>query len=163
MRGKTAQIQIRVTPAQKADLGRRARAAGTDLSAWVLGRLLPDGRTRFMELLRALEREPRSSFVLAELHDLLISAGRADFLATVETLPSGKLDSISANQVAAMVETRAARLGIRPPSWVSSVRPLREPWFPTTLQSLRLHLLCNSPAAFRCRNLFVDSVVGDRV
>lgn len=163
MQGKTAQLQIRVTPAQKADLGRRARAAGMDLSAWVLGRLLPNSRTRFMELVRALEREPNSSFVLAELHDLLSSGGRADFLVTVETLPSGKLDPISANQLAAMVETRAARLGVRPPSWVLSIRPLREPWFPTTLQSLRLHLLCNSPPAFRCRNLFVDSTLGDRV
>lgn len=163
MQAKTAQLQIRVTPAQKADLGRRARAAGMDLSAWVLGRLLPDGRTRFIALVRALERDPSSSFVLAELHDLLMSTGRADFLATIETLPNGKLDAISANQVAAMVETRAAALGIRPPSWVSNVHPLREPWFPTTLRSLRLHLLCNSPPAFRCRNLFVDSTLGDRI
>jgi hypothetical protein len=163
MRGKTAQLQIRVTPAQKAELGRRARAAGLDLSAWVLGRLLPEGRCRFAELVRALDREADSSFVLAELHDLLTAVGRADFLATVDAAPSLKLDPVVANQLAAMVETRAAQLGIRPPSWVSSIRPLHEPWFPTTLRSLRLHLLCNSPPAFRCRNLFVDATLGDRV
>jgi hypothetical protein len=160
---KTSQLQIRVSPAQKAELARRARAEGMDLSAWVLDRLLPQSRLRLVELVRALAREPGSSFVLAEIHDLLESLGRGDFASTLEALPTTKLDAVSANQLAAMVETRAARLRVSPPKWISQIAPLEHPWFPTTLLSLRLHLLCNAPAAFRCRNLFVDSTLGDRV
>jgi uncharacterized protein (DUF1778 family) len=86
---KTSQLQIRVAPAQKAELARRARAEGMDLSSWVLSRLLPQNRVL-------------------------------------------KLDALSANQLAAMVETRAARLHVRPPKWVSEISPLEQPWFPTT-------------------------------
>ena len=159
---KTSQLQIRVAPAQKAELARRARAEGMDLSAWVLSRLLPQSRVRFIELVRALGREPGSSFVLAEIHDFLESLGRGDFKTALDVLPARKLDAISANQLAAMAETRAARLHVRPPVWTSEIPPLEQPWFPTTLLSLRLDLLCNAPAAFRCRNLFVDSTLGDR-
>jgi hypothetical protein len=159
---KTSQLQIRVTPAQKAELARRARSAGMDVSTWVLGRLLPEARLRFVALVAALVREPMSPFVLAELHDLLESLAQADFGSAVEVLPRGKLGEVSANQLAAMVETRAAALGIFPPQWTGDIEPLREPWFPTTLRALRLHLLCNSPPAFRRRNLFVDATLGDR-
>jgi hypothetical protein len=103
-----------------------------------------------------------SPFVLAELHDLLESFAWADFEGAVEVLPRGQLDALCANQLAAMVETRAARLGVFPPQWTYDIEPLREPWFPTTLRALRLHLLCNSPPAFRRRNLFVDATLGDR-
>jgi len=160
---KTSQLQIRVAPAQKAELARKARAEGMDLSSWVLSRLLPPRRLRFVELVRELARDPGSTFVLAELHDFLESLGRGDFATALEVLPTNKLDALSANQLAAMVETRAARLHVRPPQWASKISPLEQPWFPTTLMSLRLHLLCNAPAAFRCRNLFVDSSLGDRV
>ena len=160
---KTSQLQIRVAPAQKAELARRARAEGMDLSSWVLSRLLPQNRLRFVELVRTLAREPGSNFVLAAIHDFLESLGRGDFKTALEVLPPNKLELVSANQLAAMVETRAARLHVRPPQWASEIAPLEQPWFPTTLLSLRLHLLCNAPAAFRCRNLFVDSTLGARV
>ena len=133
-----------------------------DLSTWVLSRLLPQSRLRFVDLVRALAREPGSSFVLAELHDFLESLGRGDFTIALEVLPTSKLDAVSANQLAAMVETRAARLRVRPPEWAAEIAPLEQPCFATTLLSLRLHLLCNAPAAFRCRNVFVDSTLGDR-
>jgi len=160
---KTSQLQVRVSPRQKAELGRRARAAGRDLSSYVLERVLPAAGARFVELVRSLSHRPFDSFLFAELHDLLQSLGTAEFEMAVEYAPAGGLDERSANQLAAMIETRAARLGVRPPDWVNSIRALRHPWFPTELLSLRVHLLCNSPAAFRRRNLFVDSTLGDRV
>jgi hypothetical protein len=43
------------------------------------------------------------------------------------------------------------------------VPPLDEPHFATPLRGLRLHLLRASPVAFKRRNIFVDSSVGDRV
>jgi hypothetical protein len=73
------------------------------------------------------------------------------------------MDPVRANQLAAMIELRAAELRVRPPAWVEQVPPLATPWFATSLVGLRLHLLCNSPPAFRRRNLFVDSTLGDRV
>jgi uncharacterized protein (DUF1778 family) len=160
---KTSQLQIRVSPRQKAELGRRARAAGRDLSSYVLERVLPQAGVRFVELARALSQRPFDSFLFAELHDLLQSLGSTDFEMAVAHSPGVVLDDRSANQLAAMIETQAARLGAEPPDWVNRVRPLRRPWFSTELVSLRVHLLCNAPAAFRRRNLFVDSTLGDRV
>ena len=160
---KTAQIQLRVTPAEKADLMRRARAAGLDLSAWMLHRLLPNRRGAFFALVRSLGATSRPSYVLAEIHDLLADLRKAEFSSVTEALSVAGLDDIRANQLAAMVETTAARLRVDPPEWVEQVGPLATPWFASELVSLRLHLLCNSPPAFRRRNLFVDSTIGDRV
>ena len=160
---KTAHIQIRVSPAQKAELVRHARAAGLDMSSYVLGKAMPDGGARFGALVRSLSEAPRDPFILAELADLLSNIGALAFRETVAHLPSGKLDLVSSNLLSAMVETRAAKLGVHPPDWVAEVDALDVPWFPTELSSLRLHLLCHSPPAFRRRNLFVDSTLGDRV
>ena len=156
-------MQIRVTPGQKRELERCARAAGLDLSSWMLGRLIPPRRESFAKLVRALASQRDSSYVLAELGDLLSSLDRAELGSVVDTLPAAHLDELAANQLAAMVETVATKKGIRPPSWTNDIEPLRTPWFPTTLLSLRLHLLCNSPPAFRRRNLFVDSTLEHRV
>ncbi len=160
---KTSQIQLRVTPAQKAELVRRARAAGLDLSAWMLGSLLPERRLQFAKLVRSLDTSARPAFVLAELHDLLSAVGKAELATVTELSTVPRLDPVRANQLAAMVELRAAELRVRPPSWVEQVPPLATPWFATNLVGLRLHLLCNAPPTFRRRNLFVDSTLGDRV
>jgi hypothetical protein len=160
---KSAQIQLRVTPGQKADLVRRARASGLDLTAWMLHSLIPGERSRFLALVRSLATSSHASYVLAELHDLLASLAQATFMTVVDGLPATMLDDLRGNQLAAMVETRAAQLRVQPPSWVAQIEPLQIPWFASELLSLRLHLLCNSPPAFRRRNLFVDSTVGDRV
>jgi hypothetical protein len=160
---KTAQIQLRVTPAEKADLMRRARAAGLDLSAWMLQRLLPDRRGAFFALVRSLRGTTRPSYVWAEIHDLLAGLRKGEFSTVTETVSVVGLDDVRANQLAAMVETTAARLRVDPPDWVDRIDALATPWFASELVSLRLHLLCNSPPAFRRRNLFVDSTVGDRV
>jgi hypothetical protein len=146
----------------KADLVRRARAEGLDLSSWMLARLAPERRHRFLGLVRALGTRAESISVLAEISDLLNDCGRAELATVTELPPLAKLGELHANQLAAMVETRAACLGIRPPQWVAEVEPLRKPWFASELASLRLYLLSNSPPAFRRRNLFVDSTVGDR-
>jgi hypothetical protein len=62
-----------------------------------------------------------------------------------------------------MVETAAHRHKVPPPDWTLAVQPLSEPAFGSPLQSLRLHLLVAAPPAFKRRNIFVDSSVGDRV
>ena len=129
----------------------------------MLHRLLPDRRARFVALVRSLAATSRPAYVLAEIHDLLAALKRAEFSTVTEALSAASLDEVRANQLAAMVETTAARLRVGPPDWVEQVSPLGTPWFASELVSLRLHLLCNSPPAFRRRNLFVDSTIGDRV
>jgi len=161
-KAKTSQIQIRVSPQAKAELMRRARAAGMDLTGWMLARLLPDESIRFRSLVRDLATPEDPSFVLAELNSFLSSLGAGALAAALEVPPDVRLDDLRANQVAAMVETAAERLGVRPPPWIEEIPPLRTPWFASSLVSLRLHLLTRSPPAFRRRNLFVDSTLGDR-
>jgi hypothetical protein len=140
---KTEQIQLRVSRAEKAALVRRARAEGLDLSAWMLRRLLPPQRVRWFGLVESLSGSAKPSFVLAEIHDFLAALGQGALPDAVGDLPRARLDEISANQLAAMVETRSAQLGVRPPDWVLDVSPLAVPWFGTELMSLRLHLLCH--------------------
>ncbi len=160
---KSEQLQIRLTPAQKASLRRRARRAGQDVSAYVLARVAPAAGERFREILAALRDRGEERFALASLHDLLADLPRGEF---PEALAEAPLDGLSAearNRVAAMVEHAAARSVVPPPAWTRGVAPLEEPRFAADLPGLRAHLLRASPVAFRRRNLFVDAAVGDRV
>jgi len=160
---KTSQIQLRVTPAEKKELTRRARAEGMDLSSWMLGRLVPPARARLQQLVQTLAKGNAPSFVFASIHDLLADLQRGDFDGVTGELALGGLEPFRANYLAAMVEAVAARLRTAPPAWVRQVEPLEVPWFASSLASMRLHLLSSSPPPFRARNLFVDASVGDRV
>jgi hypothetical protein len=159
---RTAQLQIRLTPAEKESLRRRARAVGRTLSEFVLGCVFPAEGSRFGAILDALREPGDRSHALAELHDLLADLGPGEFEGA---LPPPDLDGLGPevrNQVAAMVEHAAARRGGVPPAWTREIPPLDAPVFAAPLRSLRAHLLRASPAAFRRRNIFVDAAVGDR-
>jgi hypothetical protein len=58
-------------PDEKSAIGRLARAAGLDVSSYVLARALPAAQDRFDGLLRALAAPHGRSYVLAELNDFL--------------------------------------------------------------------------------------------
>lgn len=161
---KDTQLQIRVSAAEKAAIRTAAERAGMDVSAWVLSRALPRRGKRFRELLQALVEDPtRRRFSLAALNDLLTSTPASAFPETVGEPPGAPWDEWTANYVAAMTETAAHRLKVTPPAWTATVVPLARPWFSSPFPGLRLHLLLASPPAFRRRNLFVDSTIGDRV
>jgi len=160
---RSAQLQIRVTPREKARLKRLARAAGMDLSAYVLSRALPPESERLAGLLEALRRQGDRRFALAEFDEVLSALSAADFPLAVESLDVTRLDSLTQNQVAAMVEQAAAQRQAPPPAWTRDVVALERPWFATDLKALRLHLLRASPVVFRRRNLFVDAGIGSRV
>jgi hypothetical protein len=162
-RPKTEQLQIRVSEQEKSELQRRAQGAGMSVSSWVLARLLPAKAAAFRELLRELSGTDRPSFVLAELSDLLAELSVAEFPSVLATAPPSKLSRWLTAYVAAMVEHAAAKKRARVPSWVLDTGPVEEPYFASSLASLRLHLLVSSPPAFKRRNLFVDATVGDRV
>lgn len=160
---KTEQLQIRVTAVEKAALRRMARTAGLDVSAYVLSRALPNHRLRFQELVGSVAHDDERRFALAELNDLLASLTRAELSDAIGDAPVLDVAPYWQNYVAAMVEQAAHQKDISPPEWLRKVEPLTAPHFAVPLASLRLHLLCASPVAFRRRNIFVDSSVGDRV
>lgn len=163
MAAKSQQLQIRIAPAQKAALRRLARAAGLDVSSYVLARLLPPEQGRFAELLRRMGEEADRRFALAELHDFLRSCAPTQFPEAVAVADLRDLPAWLRNYVAAMVEQAAEQKGFAPPAWVREVTPLEAPHFATRLRSLRLHLLAAAPAAFKRRNIFVDAGIGARV
>jgi hypothetical protein len=163
MATKSQQLQIRVTAAEKARLKRLAAAAGEDVSSYVLLRALPPAQRRFSELLSLLGRSDDHRYVLAELNDFLASLAAAELREAVAHAEVGALSPFLQNYVAAMVEYACYQKGAAPPEWPARVAPLEGPYFATPLRSLRLHLLQQTPVAFKRRNIFVDATVGDRV
>lgn len=163
MAAKSSQLQIRVAPAQKAALRRLARAAGLDVSAYVLARALPPAQARFSGILRALREAEDRRFALAELNDFLQACAPGGFAEAVEHADLGELPAQVRNYVAAMVEQAAGQKRVAAPAWAQDVAPLDSPYFATPLVSLRLHLLRGAPVAFKRRNIFVDAGVGARV
>ena len=159
---KSVQLQIRVSPAEKAAIRRAARRAGMDMSGYVLARVLPAPVGRFQDLAAACADSQGASFALAELNSWLASLGGGELQEAVASPPPA-LTPYLANYVAAMVEVACAQRGIPPPAWTGAIAPLAEPVFGSALASLRLHLLTHSPPPFRRRNIFIDSSVGSRV
>jgi uncharacterized protein (DUF1778 family) len=163
MTSRSQQLQIRVTPQEKSALRRHARAAGQDLSAYVLALAFPNAAKPFADLLEAIGDESTRRFALAALNDALSALAPIEFSAAVESIDVRTLDPLWQNYVAAMVEQAARALGTRTPEWTQSVVPLDRPYFATTLRSIRSYLLRDSPVVFKRRNLFVDASVGARV
>jgi hypothetical protein len=159
---KSDQLQIRVSPAEKAAIQRAARRAGLDMSAYVLARVLPAVARRFQDLTEACRDPQGARFALAELNSWLASLSAGELQEAVLS-PPAELTPHLANYVAAMVEYACGRHGVVPPAWTRAIAPLTEPVFASTLMSLRLHLLSHSPPPFRRRNIFIDASIGSRV
>ena len=160
---KTAHLQLRVSPDEKAAILRAARRAGMDMSSFVLTRVLPAHERRAQELLRALQDESSQRVVLAELNDLLTRLAAEELGQAVAVPPPATLSAETSNYWAAMVEHACAERRIPPPAWTRSIAPLEKPIFGSSLESLRLHLLVRSPPAFKRRNIFIDTTIGGRV
>jgi uncharacterized protein (DUF1778 family) len=160
---KKAQLQIRITKAEKAAIHQAATRAGMDMSAYVLSRVLPEVSARFQECLVQCASPASARFALAELNSLLSKLTPGEMREAVAMPPSVTLTPFLANYVAAMVEYGCARCSVAAPAWTRSVAPLDEPSFGTTLLSLRLHLLTHTPPPFRLRNIFIDSSLGRQI
>ena len=160
---KSEQLQIRISPTDKARIRDRAAEAGMTVSDWVLCQAFPPVEQQFRALVEALAANPgKRSFAFAAIHDFLDRLSSSELAQSVSNPPGIGLAPFEANYLAAMVEYAAASKGVAPPRWTGAVPPLPEPWFGTSLMSLRLHLLTCSPPPFRRRNLFVDSSIGQR-
>ena len=160
---KSTQLQIRVTPTQKSAIARAARRAGIGMSEYVLGRALPDQTAQWRAGLRELVRVEGARIALAELSTWLAGLGAGELPSAIDAPPPRELSEFHANYVAAMAEHVCAARGVEAPGWTREVAPLARPVFASELASLRLHLLTHSPAPFRRRNIFVDTVVGGQV
>jgi hypothetical protein len=165
--GKTHQLQIRVSGAQKHAIQRAAGRAGMDMSTWVLSKLVPPAGPRFRELTRAVADRgidaAERRFAFAELNAFLAAVPPGEFTNAVPEPPPDDTDPYTANYMAAMVETAAHRNRLPAPAWTERIAPLDEPVFGSSLMSLRLHLLMQAPPAFRRRNIFVDASIGAQV
>jgi len=161
---KTSQLQIRVDANEKARIRQRANDAGMDVSKWVLQKLLPPVEERFRQICEDLAGGSAGrTYVLAELHDYFNRLEPREFSLAVRYPPPVQLPPFEANYLAAMLEYTAAEKKAPAPEWVKDIEPLDMPWFASSLQNLRLYLLTHSPPAFRRRNLFIDSSVGERI
>jgi len=160
---RSEQLQIRVSPAEKAAIRRAAQHAAMDMSAYVLSRALPAPAIRLQACVEACAGPAPPSFGLAEIDTLLASWTAAELRDAIATPPIIALTPFLSNYIAAMIEQVCERRSVRVPSWVRAIQPLPEPAFGSTLKSLRLHLLTHSPPPFRRRNIFIDTKVGDRV
>ena len=162
-KNKILQLQLRISPEDKAAIIRHAKKANMGISEWVLNKALPPAEQAFGELVLKLKSDPNPKYVLAEIHDLLNSATADEFELMVARIPQVLLSSYLANYLAAMVEYAAAKKGKKPPRWTEEIPALTKPVFSSDLQNLRLYLLTHSPPPFRCRNIFIDSSIGERV
>ncbi len=159
---KSAQLQIRVSPQQKEAIRRAALRAGMDISSFVLSRVLSTQEERYHTLLRKLASAKDESFALAELSDFLENLDKQNFSPSLAREPKGITEGTRA-YIASMIEHAARQKNALLPPWVSNTKALKEPLFGTELKTLRLGLLLDGPVAFRKRNIFIDSTVGDRV
>ena len=160
---KTSQLQIRVSKAQKTAIKRQAKRAGMGMSDWVLSMVVPPSSEAYQGLLTELSTSDRPGYVLADLNELLTQLTANEYRRAVSERPRVQLDPYLDNYVAAMLEPAAVVKHTEAPAWTEDVQPLDEPVFGSSLRSLRLHLLRHSPPAFRRRNIFIDSSIGDRV
>ncbi len=163
MTNRSEQIQIRVTPRQKAALKRLAGRSGQSLSAYVLSRALPSRQAEFDRILQAAGKAKVRRWALAELNDFLTGLLPEEFEEAVAQADVTGLSPLWRNYVAAMIEEAARQKGVPPPAWAGKTPPLKRPYFAAPLKILRPHLLRASPVAFKRRNIFVDATIGDRV
>ena len=160
---RSEQLQIRVSPGEKAAIRRAAEHAGLDMSAYVLSRALPSPAIQLQASIEACAGPAPASFGLAELNTLLTGWTAAELHDAIATPPTAALTPFLSNYVAALIEQACEQRSVRVPAWVRAVAPLPDPMFGSELKSLRLHLLTHSPPPFRRRNIFIDASIGDRV
>ena len=160
---KTEQLQVRVSPSQKLAIKKQAAKAQMSMSEWILNKVFPSSQTRFKNLLEDLAASDKPSYVFAELLELIDRMNADEYEQAVSEPPGVQLDPYWQNYLAATVEHAAVVKHAKVPSWTRDVAPLDKPVFGSSLESLKLHLLVNSPPAFIQRDIFVDSSVGKRV
>lgn len=156
MSTKSSQLQIRVSPDQKAALKRLAADAGQSVSAYVLSTVLPASQVEFGHKVRAIRSAADRREAIIELHRYLAALSPGAFTATVREVDMDGFPGILQNQLAALVEDEARVRGAPAPPWVAAIDEPDNPHFAWDLRSLRPHLLRQTPAAYKRRNVYAD-------
>lgn len=157
MGARSSQLQIRVTPAEKAALKGLADAAGQSVSSYVLSRVLPSDEQIISHLYEQLiESDADHRRILTRLQAALARLSGAELRERVPPPDPEGLGAVLLNSVAALVETAAHEQAVEPPAWVATVARLPKPHFGWPLVSLRPHQLRVTPVPFKRRNLFFD-------
>ena len=159
---KETQLQIRISKSDKDRIKLYAKRAGLSVSEWVTKQLLTEKSEGFRVILEKLKLAKTPSYALAELNDFISKLKANELSRTLYAKPFGLSDYLS-NYVAAMVEEAAFQKKVHPPLWTTTIAPLKDPVFGENLESIRMHLLLNSPLSFRKRNIFIDTSIGGRV
>ena len=157
---KITQLQIRVTAGEKLAIQKAAEQANLNMSSYVLAKLLPPRSREFQAMLDRLVNSDDPSFILSEINTLLTRLKGNEITDVVSVTLPADLSEYLSNYVAAMVEYVCNQHHTKKPAWVKSVKPLKQPFFGSTINNLRLYLLTCSPAAFRRRNIFIDTTIG---
>ncbi len=155
MNAKTSQLQIRVSPDQKAALKRLAADAGLSVSAYVLSVVLPPAQAEFHARVAAFAGTDDRRKTLAELVRFLADLTPDEFPSSVGEPDFTGIPLLSQNLIAACVEQEAHRKQVGVPAWTRHVPPMERPYFEWDLRSLRPHLMRVAPAAFKRRSLYV--------
>lgn len=157
MHAKTSQLQIRVSPAEKAALKRLADGAGVSISAFVLERALPRTHEGISARIRQLAGGKKLINALSDLMLHISSLSRDEFEGGVAAAELAALTPLQLNCAAAAVEHESWSRGLAPPTWTGTIPPLERPYFAWGLRSLRPRLLRVTPAAFKRRSVYVPS------
>ncbi len=159
---KGTQLQIRVSPEEKKRIRAAAKAAGVDMSRWVLEKIFPPLESLFQRRVANLRGGPDASYAFADIHDFLAALSGPELEIAASEKPDLPQSAFYANYLAAMIEFACYQKGVPPPSWLQDIEGLQNPHFGSELPSLRLYLLISSPLPFRKRNIFIDSSIGSR-
>jgi len=162
MNTKTSQLQIRVSPAEKATLKRLAREADLSLSEYVLSRALPSETLELARHVQVLVEATDRNRALEDLATYLRSLPAPGFAEVLASADLAGLSPLLRNCVAGSVEREATRKGVSPPRWVEDVLPLSRPNFARELASLRPHLMRLTPPVFKRRRVFTGALHGAR-
>jgi hypothetical protein len=152
---KSSQLQIRVSPAQKASIRRLAEAAGKTISVYVLEEVLPSTHVEFNRLAVAIAGATSLAKALSDLEGHLSALSPEEFLGAVSTPELEALSPLLQNYVAATVEQEAGRKRLDPPQWTKAIPPLPRPHFGWDMRGLRPHLMRVTPLTFKRRNVFL--------
>ena len=69
--------------------------------------------------------------------------------------PAGELNDQLRALCASTVEALCDEADMKPPAWCAGIPALRNPWFVSGIENLKVSALVESPARFRTRNIFV--------
>jgi hypothetical protein len=157
---RTSQLQIRVTPQEKAALKRLAASAGQNVSTYVLSRALPSSERDLSRVLDELRtaKDPREA--LGALARFVSNLADDELAGVLAPSSLGGLAPLAQNRVAALIEDEAHRRGTEPPAWTSDIPPLPRPHFRWPLVSLRPLQIRLAGVAFKRRNVFDPSISG---